>query len=400
MGDLSVELYDVAGAKLLGSLEVDKNGPGGGGFGRSSSSGPNLLFSHDSKTLVFQKSMNATEVTLFDLATGKEISSIPLPENSETPEAPNPGGRIMRRATPLQGSFSPDDRCLVIVSSGQVTLFELATGKPRRTFDMKPEEGVVGTPASLMDAGPSVAVSPNGRLLARAGGPDGAVRLLDTVTGKELTVLQGHTAAVTVVAFAPDGKTLVSASVDTTALVWDIEKFNRPGDPEKAPSNADLEKFWQTLGDEDAIKAARAMGDLASAPKEMVARFKEQVKPALALDKKQIAKWLADLNDEDFATRAKATGELEKIDERLLPMLEKALATDPSPESRQRLEELRGKLTGRVTQGERLRVLRAIEVLERIGTPEAKELLSAIGEWSASAPLSGQARASLERSPK
>jgi hypothetical protein len=38
-------------------------------------------------------------------------------------------------------------------------------------------------------------------------------------------------------------------------------------------------------------------------------------------------------------------------------------------------EALRGKLTGMVLQGERLRDYRAVEVLEHIGTPESRAVL-------------------------
>ena len=67
----------------------------------------------------------------------------------------------------------------------------------------------------------------------------------DTVTGREAAALKGHTAAVNSVAFAPDGKTLASASADTTALIWDVKKIGRPAVKARVPERADLEKWWQ-----------------------------------------------------------------------------------------------------------------------------------------------------------
>ena len=54
----------------------------------------------------------------------------------------------------------------------------------------------------------AVAFSPDGKLLASAGG-DKMVRLWDPATGQELRTLTGHTDWVRSVAFSSDGKLLV-----------------------------------------------------------------------------------------------------------------------------------------------------------------------------------------------
>ena len=93
------------------------------------------------------------------------------------------------------------------------------------------------------------------------------------------------------------------------------------------------------LAGADAAEAFAAMSDLIAAPKDAVALIKDQVKPAAPLDRKRVEKLLAQLDDDGFDVREKASSELAKLGERLLPLLDKALTADPSPESRQRLQE-------------------------------------------------------------
>src|SRR5262249_37799829 len=219
----------------------------------------------------------------------------------------------------------------------------------------------------------------------------------DILTAKELTVLQGHRVSVSALAFAPSGKTLASASEDTTALLWDVTKIARPAPVGKASQAADLEKWWQTLADNDAAKAFAAMAYLAAAPQEAVTWIKAHLPPAAPLDAKHALELIQQLDHEQFKVRNKAAGDLFKLGEVVLPVVTKALDDNPPLETRRRLEEPRDKLTSFMLTGDRLRAVRAVEVLERIDTPEARQVLQALADGGQEALLTKSAHAALKR---
>ena len=69
----------------------------------------------------------------------------------------------------------------------------------------------------------SVEFSPDGKHIVSAS-VDDTIRLWDAETGELLRPpLQGHKDSVTSVAFSPDGKRIVSGSTDNTIRLWDVE---------------------------------------------------------------------------------------------------------------------------------------------------------------------------------
>jgi hypothetical protein len=247
-----------------------------------------------------------------------------------------------------------------------------------------------------MDSGRCLAISPDGQKLALPG-PEGALLVLDVLTGKELAVFKGHTGTVTAVGFAPDGKTVASASIDTTALLWDITKVRRTAAPARPLQPGDLETWWQALSGKDAAWAFAAMGNFVAAPQDAVGFIKNRLKPAAALERKRIEELIGRLDDAQYKVREKVTEELLQVADQAVPALEKALAANPSMETRKRLEYLHGHATSRLLQGERIRSYRAVEVLELIGTEEARNVLRALAEGAPGALVTTSAQSALKR---
>ena len=66
-----------------------------------------------------------------------------------------------------------------------------------------------------------VAFSPDGKQIVTAS-VDNTARIWDAATGRQLRLLSGHADAVYFAAFSPNGKQLVTASKDKTARIWDV----------------------------------------------------------------------------------------------------------------------------------------------------------------------------------
>jgi hypothetical protein len=156
------------------------------------------------------------------------------------------------------------------------------------------------------------------------------------------------------------------------------------------------DQLWAQLASPDAAVAYRAVCALADRPAEAVALLKSRLRPAAAPDAGRLARLIADLDGPDFDTRERATRELQRLGEQAEPALRRARAAGPGDESRRRIDQI---LAGRgaITDPELLRAIRGVEVLERIGTPEARHLLKALAEGAPEARLTREARASLER---
>ena len=275
-------------------------------------------------------------------------------------------------------TFSGDGRSLALFD-GQLRIREIAGGERLRI-------PAVGNPVSL-------AYSADARFLA-CGQWDGKITVYSAVSGKSLAQWQGKQGFVRSLAYSRDGRLLASGGENGTILIW---KAPEDESVPAAPKAKELLSLWQTLSGTDAAAAYRAMSALTAAPAQTMPLLKERLRlPGKTSDLKQLARWIAELDDDAFTIRERATRRLSEAGADAAEALHRALTNDPSPEVRRRVEMLLKRLN-EDGDPERLRSLRALEILERIGSPAAQELLRELKGKPMSAEFHGEIDASLRR---
>ena len=214
-------------------------------------------------------------------------------------------------------------------------------------------------------------------------------------SGRSLKALPAHPGTLRCAAFAPDGKSLVTASSDGTIIVSKTTEFLRRFTPSPRAELAERTKLWNDLADTDAKTAQRALARLASDPEATVKLAQTHMKAAIAPDASKIANWIKDLGSETFTVRANAAAELAKLGDLVEPALLKAAEKKESLEVGRRFEELLAKLA--VPTPKQLHELRVVALLERIASDDALALIELLANGTPEAAITKEARAAKSR---
>lgn len=331
---------------------------------------------------------------LFDAKTGKVILAIPASANY----AIGPDGRTMAGGNI---AFSPDSKLLALPGDNStVTLLRADSGKEDRRLAL----GGSGTVSAMV-------FSPDGRTLAMASGGDrsfGAfgntpttmaarVQVWELASGRMRTQFTGHVGPACCLAFSADSGTLASGSTDTTVILWDAAGSR--GKKPRTLTARELTTAWTALAQPDAKAAFQAQRDLIASPAESTAFLREHLRPAEAspVNMAKINALVADLDNESFEQCDEASRELVRFGTAAEPALRKARAGAVSLEMRRRIDDLLARLERRALTKEELQATRAVEVLERIAMPEARELLQSLARGSPDAVSTVEANAALGR---
>lgn len=343
-------------------------------IGKLSGNYHRILFSPDSRLLA---GVESRQIDLVHVPRGQIVGKLPLF-----------GENYFVRCL----AFSRDSRLVAAAISNsydssvnRIELWETTTGQKR-------------TALSVGQTSPdSLAISPDGVLLA-AGDDAGVIHLWSLASGKEVHQMSGHRGRIESLAFSLGGERLASGGWDTTALIWDMREATAAARPQPADVPREwLERLWADLASNDGVRAHRAIWSLVAA-RQLIPWLRDHLKPVPAPDARRIAQLIADLDSDTFAVREKATRELEVMGETAESALRKVLADKPSLEVRRRIEPMVKDLERLPASSlSALRDWRALEVLEHLGTPEARQLLQHLTDGVPEARLTREAKAALQR---
>jgi WD40 repeat protein len=275
--------------------------------------------------------------------------------------------------------FSPDGKLLVAGTTAQLLVFDAHDGKnndePRKPLydlDRSIDNGAIH----------QAAFTPDGRMLVvGTGGLYGRIEVWEVATRTLARTFTTGYGGIDRLCIFPDGSRAASAGAEEAITVWDLSY--RVGKP--APTQAEIRTAVADLASGNGAIGNPAVKVLVAAGDSGTRELERALQEVLANEKK-IKELIADLGSETYSVREAASRELVAQGVRAMPAVMSAVSAD-DPEVRDRAKELLGKLNAKGVYlpahgliSDQLRLFRAVQALEEIGTPDAKKVLEAIAK--------------------
>jgi hypothetical protein len=210
------------------------------------------------------------------------------------------------------------------------------------------------------------------------------------ITGVALSPLDGSFALVDHMLL---GRTIADLDKATDAALGRVK-------PKKALDDKERETYWAELMGTDRVKAAAAQRAFLASAEDQVGFIRDQL-AKVALDKEvfaRIQQLLKDLDADQFDVRDNATDEIIKLGDVGAEAIQTLVRNPPNDEVKHRVEYIQRKLNSIVRNVSSVgRTIRALRILERADTADAKALLQKIADGEYGFDIAPEARAVLVR---
>jgi WD40 repeat protein len=279
------------------------------------------------------------------------------------------------------------------------------TGKPRGSSDIAVYDRFTGALLRhiVTDEARPFALSPDGRIVADLASQ--SIRFWDVATGKEVRrydvtfpyASERSGSCGTALRFSPDGRRLAVGHWDATVVVWESPE---PKAVPPRPTPAELDRLWSDLAAPDARTGWAAVYRLADSAAEAVSFIAGRLSPIGKLPEADVRRLLTDLESPTFRIREAAAKRAREWGDPAKVVIDEALRGQPGPDLKQRLKSLAAALDWRnPPTAEDLRRLRALAVLERAATKEARAKIDELAAGLPGARVTREAKLAKQRLP-
>lgn len=315
-------------------------------------------------------------------------------------------GKFLRQWKPAEPwphtirlAYAPDGRSIALTTE--------STWDPRAGFEHLPHEielrdvglKTVRTrvkwnfaPSGLQAHAYHIQYTPDGKTLVVLCN-DQKIRLFETATGglRATAQLPG---VLSRVSLSPAGR-LIGIRTNNWGE-WQIDLLDwraaaEQGEPLEASG---LDAVWNDLASPDSATGYKAVVRLCASPALAINLIAERLKPVPVVNDDVVAAWVADLGSESFTKREAAEKRLTEAGDLAEAGVRAAIQSDSVE---RQIRAARVLKTIENANRERLRALRAVEVLEYLNTPMCRDVLKGLAAGAPGARLTLDARAALAR---